>query len=520
MLSRPSPPASVASLSLPLPLPRARLPRASGSAASGSVASAPSGSICSASATGSPPLPGRPPRKLEFGAPRARSRAARAATLPALDALEREREAPALGVDLDDLGADEIALRDDLARVLDVVLCELGDVHEALDAGHDLDEGAEGDDLRDLALDGVALVVALEHLLPGIGLRLLEAERDPLALAVDVEHLDLHVLADLEHLGRMVDVRPRELGDVDQAVHPVEVDEGAEVDDVRDLAVDHVARLEPVEDRLAHLLALVLEHGAAREHDVVARAVELDHLAAELLAEELVQVLDAADVDQRRRQEAAHAEVEDQAALDDLDHLAVDGLAGLGRRLDRLPGQLEAGALLGEDQPALGVLLRQHERVDLVAEVDLVGRIHRAPNRQLGDRDHALRLVADVDEHLVLVDADDGAVHDLALVDRREGRRRSRERARRPGRRPDAGLGRSMLALMVSLAIAVGQYSDARGVSRTVSSVPPRPARRPGVAGAGRRHSSPRSSRRRRRRRPRAAGRARRRRPSPRGRAS
>ena len=31
------------------------------------------------------------------------------------------------------------------------------------------------------------------------------------------------------------------------------------------------------------------------------------------------------------------------------------------------------------------------------------------------DRDDALRLVADVDEHLVLVDADDGAVHDLAL---------------------------------------------------------------------------------------------------------
>ena len=84
----------------------------------------------------------------------------------------------------------------------------------------------------------------------------------------------------LEDLGGVVDVRPGELGDVDQAVHAVEVDEGAEVDDVRDLALDDVARLQAVEDLLALLLALLLEHRAAREHDVVARAVELDHLAA------------------------------------------------------------------------------------------------------------------------------------------------------------------------------------------------------------------------------------------------
>ena len=137
--------------------------------------------------------------------------------------------------------------------------------------------------------------------------------------------------------------------------------------------------------------------------------------------EELVEVLHAADVDERRRQEAAHAEVEDQAALDDLDHAAGDGLALLVGALDRLPRDLEPRALLGEDQPALGVLLRQHERRDVVAERDLVRGIDRAPDRELRDRDDALRLVADVDEHLVLVDADDGAVHDLSFLDRGEG---------------------------------------------------------------------------------------------------
>ena len=127
---------------------------------------------------------------------------------------------------------------DDLARALDVVLGELGDVDEALDAGDDLDEGAERDDLGHLALEDVAGPVLVEHPLPRVLLGLLEPERDPLAVAVDVEHLDPHRLADREHLRGMVDVAPGELGDVDQAVDPVEVDEGAEVDDVRDLALD------------------------------------------------------------------------------------------------------------------------------------------------------------------------------------------------------------------------------------------------------------------------------------------
>ena len=144
------------------------------------------------------------------------------------------------------------------------------------------------------------------------------------------------------------------------------------------------------EDLLADLLALLLEDRAAREDDVVARAVELDHLALERLALELVEVVDAADVDQRGGQEAADAEVEDQAALDDLDHAALDRLAGLGGGLDLAPGLLEAGALLGEDQPALLVLLGEDEGVDLLAERDLLGGIDRAADRELVRRDDAL----------------------------------------------------------------------------------------------------------------------------------
>ncbi len=159
-----------------------------------------------------------------------------------------------------------------------------------------------------------------------------------------------------------------------------------------------------------------------REHDVVAAAVELDDLALDGLAGELLEVVDAADVDQRGGQEAADPEVEDQAALDDLDDRALDRLAGLGGGLDLAPCLLEAGALLGEDQAALGVLLGEDQRVDALAERDLVGGVDRAADRELVGGDDALRLPADVEQDLVLVDADDRAGDDLALLEVRDRR--------------------------------------------------------------------------------------------------
>ena len=253
--------------------------------------------------------------------------------------------------------------------------------------------------------------------LPRILLGLLQAEGDALAVAVDVEHFDPHRVADRDDFGGMVDVAPGKLGDVDQAVDPLEVDEGAEVDDVGDLALDHLARLEPAEDLLADLFALLLEHRAAREDDVVAAAVQLDDFALERLTHELVEVVDAADVDQRGGQEAAHPEVEDEAALDDLDDAAFDRFARIGGDLDAAPGFLEAGALLGEDQAALGVLLGEDQGVDLLAQLDLFAGVDRLADRKLVGGNDPLGLVADVDQNLVFVDPDDLALDDVALLE-------------------------------------------------------------------------------------------------------
>ena len=215
----------------------------------------------------------------------------------------------------------------------------------------------------------------------------------------------------------MVDVLPRQLADVDQAVHAAEVDEGAEADDRRHRALADLADLEVVEERVARLLLGLLEVGAAAEHDVVAVLVELDDLGLDALADVRLQVAHPAQLDERGRQEAAQADVDDEAALDDLDHRTLDDAVLLLDPLDRAPRPLVLRPLLGQDQAAFLVLLLEDEGLDLLAERDDLVRVDVVADAQLTRRDDAFGLVADVEQDLVLVDLDDRAGDDLAVID-------------------------------------------------------------------------------------------------------
>ena len=205
----------------------------------------------------------------------------------------------------------------------------------------------------------------------------------------------------LDDLGRVVDVLPGQLGDVHQAVDAAEVDECAEVDDGGHDAVADLALLELVEEVGADLGLRLLQPGAARQDHVVAVLVELDDLGLDLLADVRLEVADATHLDQRRGQEAAQADVEDQTALDDLDDLALDDAVLLLDLLDRAPGALVLCALLGQDQSALLVLLREDEGLDVVADRDDLGGVDVVLDGQLAGGNDALGLVADVEQEPV-----------------------------------------------------------------------------------------------------------------------
>ena len=205
---------------------------------------------------------------------------------------------------------------------------------------------------------------------PRVGQLLLEAEADALLLAVDVEHDDVDVLADLEDLGRVADAAPAHVGDVQQAVDAVEVDEGAEVGDVLDRALADVARGHLGEELLAALGAFLLDQFAAGQDDVLPLLVDLDDLEIVGVADVLGEVLRGEDVDLRGGQEGLDADVDQQAAFDDGFDFAGDGAAFVADGEDAFPVLLELGLLLGEDDHALLVFELLDQDVDLVADLD------------------------------------------------------------------------------------------------------------------------------------------------------
>ena len=138
------------------------------------------------------------------------------------------------GVDLDHRHLDLVADRDDLTRVRDAAVeRQARDVHQPVDAGRQLDEGAELLEPAHRSADGGADGKALRRRRPRVGREGAQREADAPAAAarvgLELHDLRLDPLADCQHLGRDAGARMAELAHVDQPLDAAEIDERAEV---------------------------------------------------------------------------------------------------------------------------------------------------------------------------------------------------------------------------------------------------------------------------------------------------
>src|SRR5262249_4960882 len=143
-------------------------------------------------------------------------------------------------IDFQNLGGDGLALLEDFVRVLDTTgPTDVADVHESVEAVFDFDKGAEFSDVANLAGDHGADRILLGGEQPGIGLRLLNAERHAAVARLDVEHDNVNIFADFgDPRGMLELLGPAQLGDVDEALDALfELDEDSVVDYADDLAL-------------------------------------------------------------------------------------------------------------------------------------------------------------------------------------------------------------------------------------------------------------------------------------------
>ena len=199
-----------------------------------------------------------------------------------------------------------------------------------------------------------------------------------------------------------------------QTVDAAQVDERAVIGDVLDHALDEHAGLELGQGLALERLALLLEQGPTTEHDVAALLVELDDLEVESLTDVLLEVAHGAQIDLRAGQEGLDADVDRQAALDAAGDQALDQLLVLARFGDLVPDLQAVGLLLGDlDQAHLVLELLDINLDDLTfLDVDRaigLGELHRG--------DLAFGFVLDVDDDVVLVHRQNGALDDLAFDD-------------------------------------------------------------------------------------------------------
>src|SRR5262249_44404394 len=138
-------------------------------------------------------------------------------------------------IDPQHLDLDLVADLDDLLRALDLVVGQLGDVQEALQARLQFDEDAEVRQLRDLALlDLAGVVTARDVAFPRVAGHLLQAQGDTLAVLVHVEDDAGDLVALADDLAGVADLaHPAHVADVQQAVDALlDLDEGPVVGEV------------------------------------------------------------------------------------------------------------------------------------------------------------------------------------------------------------------------------------------------------------------------------------------------
>ena len=281
----------------------------------------------------------------------------------------------------------------------------------------EFDEDTKVGDLRDLADDlRTRLILLGNRGLPRIARQLLEAERDPLPLLIDRNHLAGDRIALLEQLVRVRDFAgPRHVADVQQPIDTLfEFDERTVVGEVANRAADRRTGWVLGGD-LVPRIRLRLLHA---ERDFLLVLVDAEHNHIDLITgiDEFGRMIDAlgprhlADMNQSLN---AVFQLHEGTVRHHIDHFATNLRADRVLGLDVVP---RAGVLLlqAERDLFLVAIDVQDHHLEFLVDLDHLGRMADATPAHVGDVQQAVD-AAQVHERTEVGDVLDDALAKLAF---------------------------------------------------------------------------------------------------------
>ena len=196
-----------------------------------------------------------------------------------------------------------------------------------------------------------------------------------------------------------------------QAIHPIEIDECAEIGDVFHGADDAVTHVHTFHEFLPLLAPLLLDHLTAAKNDVFAVVVEFNDLEIVGVANELLQILWWNDVDLGSRQKCLNPDVYHQPAFHYRFYFAFDETVALENTDNLVPILAVSGFLLRENNHAFFVFQPLQKHVHLVADLEGINII------KFCQRDHALGFIPDIDQHFARANFQNASFDDASLAE-------------------------------------------------------------------------------------------------------
>src|SRR5271165_992682 len=277
-------------------------------------------------------------------------------------------------------------------------------MNQAFDTWLQLYEGPEVSNARHGTANTLTRLVLIRCRIPGLGLKLFQAERNPPLLGFDLQDPGLDLLPDREQICRILNATPSHVADVKQAVDTAEVDKSSVSGEAADRAADCVTFTQLPVPALLSALLLLFHYGSTVHHHIFIGDLELDNPATDLLPNQVLHLGSITRSAARRRHEGANADINAQAAFDHGRHRSRN--SGLFREgpLQRCPVLWPLSLEARQFVVAFGIAAFHGDEQRIAGFDRFTATLQRA------QRQDAFALVSDVQDDRIAVNGNHGAL--------------------------------------------------------------------------------------------------------------